>query len=94
MSLADLLVKSGSISQTSWAAALSTEIDTARLVGKPDDSDTYYEAVVSALERLLNLSKRVSSAELVQRQEDWRRAYLHTPHGKPVELAAGRNHDD
>jgi nitrile hydratase accessory protein len=94
MGMADLLVRSGDISDTSWAAALSMEIETASLAGKPDNSDTYYEAVVSALERLLRDSKSVLSAELAQRRDEWRRAYLHTPHGKPVDLATGQNPDD
>jgi hypothetical protein len=30
-----------------------------------------------------------SVEEMAQRKEGWRRAYLHTPHGKPVELKRG-----
>ena len=34
-------------------------------------------------------SGAVTHAELDEREHQWERAYLRTPHGKPVELAAG-----
>jgi nitrile hydratase accessory protein len=87
LALADLLVKSGAISSAHWAEALGAEIRA--LNAEPDDRETYYRAVLAALERLLAENGDVSPAELDEREHQWERAYLRTPHGKPVELAAG-----
>ncbi len=91
LALADLLVKGGAISSTGWAEALGAEIKA--LNAEPDDRETYYRAVLAALERLLAENGSVTSAELHQREHQWERAYLRTPHGKPVELAAGTEPD-
>jgi hypothetical protein len=45
--------------------------------------------VLAALERVLVENGAVTRAELDEREEQWEHAYLRTPHGKPVELAAG-----
>jgi nitrile hydratase accessory protein len=87
LALADLLVKSGAISSVRWAETLAVEIRA--LDADPDDRETYYRAVLAALERLLAENGEVTATELDEREHQWERAYLRTPHGKPVELAAG-----
>ena len=87
LALADLLVKSGAISSAGWAETLGAEIKA--LNAEPDDRENYYCAVLAALERLLAENGDVTAAELHEREHQWERAYLRTPHGKPVELAAG-----
>ena len=87
LALADLLVKSGAISSARWAETLGAEIQA--VSAEPDDRETYFRAVLAALERVLAENGGVTRAELEERQEQWERAYLRTPHGKPVELAAG-----
>jgi len=87
LALADLLVRRGSISPKRWAEALGAEI--AARKAAPDDRETYYRAVLAALERLLEENGAVARAELDERERQWERAYLRTPHGRPVELAAG-----
>ncbi len=87
LALAGLLVKSGAISSTRWAEMLGAEIKA--LDAEPDDRETYFRAVLAALERLLAENGSVTSAELHERERQWERAYLRTPHGAPVELAAG-----
>ena len=87
LALADLLVKSGAISSARWAETLGAEIKA--LNAEPDDRETYYRAVLAALERLLVENGSVSPTELHEREHQWERAYLRTPHGKPVELTAG-----
>jgi hypothetical protein len=42
-------------------------------------------ALLTRLEALADLA---TVAGLRQRKEQWRQAYLHTPHGRPVELSA------
>lgn len=91
LALADLLVQRGAISVARWAETLRAEIGT--LDAESDDRETYYRAVLAALERLLTENGSVTRAELDTREQQWERAYLRTPHGKPVELAAGIDPD-
>lgn len=84
--MASLLVDSGTISASRWAGALGAELRAATLAGSPDDAETYYRAVLSALEHLLDRGRAVSREELAWRRDEWERAYLRTPHGQPVVL--------
>lgn len=70
-----------------WTAALSEEIHAAQREGDPDLGDTYYTHWLRALERLCRVRGLVSQEEASDRKDAWQRAYLYTPHGKPVELA-------
>lgn len=72
-----------------WASTLSEEISAAQAAGDADLGDTYYQHWLKALERLVAEKKILSPATLDERKEAWRRAYLATPHGKPIELEAG-----
>ena len=72
-----------------WAATLSEEIRAAQQEGDPDLGGTYYRHWLRALERLCRERGLVSQAEASDRKDAWHRAYLNTPHGKPVDLAAG-----
>ena len=87
LALADVLVKRGVISAARWAETLGAEIKA--LEAEPDDRETYYRAALTALERALMESGTVTHEELDEREHQWKRAYLSTPHGQPVELAAG-----
>ena len=91
LAIADLLVKRGLVSAARWAQTLGAEITA--LNAAPDDRETCYRAVLAALERVLAENGAVTRAELDEREEQWERAYLRTPHGKPVELAAGMKPD-
>ena len=91
LALADLLVRRGLVSPARWAEALGAEIAARKRA--PDDRETYYRAVLAALERLLAEEGAVRRAELDARERQWERAYLNTPHGAPVELAAGLKPD-
>ena len=86
--LAVRLSQAGYFTWSEWAAALSREIATAQQRGDPDLGDTYYHHWLSALERICAAKDLVGDADLDQRKEDWRRAYLNTPHGQPVDLGA------
>ena len=48
-----------------------------------------YMATLTALERLVATDGRVTAKGLSDRVEQWRRAYLYTLYGQPVELSAG-----
>jgi Nitrile hydratase beta subunit len=91
LALADLLVQRGAVSAARWADTLGAEIEARKAA--PDDRETYFRAVLAALERVLAETGSVTRAEVDEREQQWERAYLRTPHGRPVELAAGMEAD-
>jgi nitrile hydratase accessory protein len=86
--LAVRLSESGWFSWSEWAATLSREIRVAQARGDRDLGYSYYRHWLNALERLCAEKGLVSGADMHRRKEQWRRAYLHTPHGQPIELSA------
>jgi nitrile hydratase accessory protein len=91
------LSESGCFSWSEWAAALSQEIRVAQERGDPDLGRSYYHHWLNALERLCAEKGLASGVDMHRRKEQWRRAYLHTPHGQPIELSAageGVHHED
>jgi nitrile hydratase accessory protein len=86
--LAVSLSEVGCFSWPEWAATLSEEIKAAQARGDADLGNTYYQHWLNALERLCSQKGLVAPAAREQRKEEWRRAYLNTPHGQPIELAA------
>ena len=87
--LAVKLSEQGHFTWKEWAAALADELKAAAKRGEPDDGTHYYEHWLAALERLV-VDKGLSNWEAMrERKEAWTEAYVHTPHGKPVELSEG-----
>ena len=86
--LAVRLAEAGCFSWSEWAAVLSQEIKAAQERGDPDLGSTYYHHWLNALERLCANKGLVTDEAMQQRRTQWRRAYLNTPHGQPVELRA------
>jgi nitrile hydratase accessory protein len=85
--LAVKLSEQGHFTWKEWAAALADELKAAADRGEPDDGTHYYEHWLAALERLV-VDKGLTNREAMrERKEAWTEAYLHTPHGKPVELS-------
>jgi nitrile hydratase accessory protein len=90
--LAVKLSEQGHFTWKEWAAALADELKAAESRGEPDDGTHYYEHWLAALERLV-VEKGLTDREAMrERKEAWAEAYLHTPHGKPVELS-GSDHE-
>jgi nitrile hydratase accessory protein len=87
--LAVRLSEQGYFTWKEWAAALAAELKAAANRGEPDDGSRYYHHWLAALERLAAEKGLADPAALAARKEAWAEAYRHTPHGKPVELAAG-----
>lgn len=88
--LAVKLSELGYFTWKEWAAALAQELKSAVERGEPDDGTHYYEHWLAALERLVTAKGLSDPATMLTRREAWADAYRHTPHGKPVELAAAK----
>jgi nitrile hydratase accessory protein len=92
--LAVKLSEAGHFTWNEWAAVLAGELKAAADRGEADDGSRYYHHWLAALERLVKEKGLTDAAALAARKEAWADAYLHTPHGEPVELGAGhRGHD-
>jgi nitrile hydratase accessory protein len=90
--LAVKLSEQGHFSWTEWVETLGAELKAAAERGEPDDGSRYYEHWLAALERLV-IEKGLTDREAMRERKDaWTEAYLHTPHGKPVELS-GSDHE-
>ena len=90
LGLAYALSKAGLFTPAAWSETQGAELRQAAARGAPDDHNTYYTAALAALERLTaGADGGVSGDDLSARVRQWRRAYENTPHGAPVELAAG-----
>src|SRR5438445_13834658 len=86
--LAVRLSEAGCFSVPEWSAVLSHEIRSAQERCDPGPGCSYYHQWLSALERMCVEKGLVNATDVQQRKEEWRQAYLNTPHGKPVELSA------
>jgi nitrile hydratase accessory protein len=91
--LALRLSKMGYFTWAEWAEVLSQQIKAAQARGDPDLGNTYYQHWLNALERLCAAKNLVGEADMGRRKEEWRRAYLNTSHGQPIELSAALKHD-
>ena len=82
--LALKLAERGHFTRNEWAAALSVQV-------AGDDGTHYYEHWLAALEQLVVEKGLADTTALNARKEAWRDAYLHTPHGQPVELSCRKS---
>jgi hypothetical protein len=92
LAIADVLVRSGTITATDWASTLGVQLRQREPAEPVDDANAYYGAVLAALQELLYLSGTVEPGQVASLQEQWERAYLITPHGSPVELSTGEKY--
>jgi nitrile hydratase accessory protein len=90
LALAYALAADGLFSAREWAECLGHAIEDARQNGEADTGETYYHSALRALEQLIAERSPEIGTRLDARVEEWRSAYLDTPHGKPVELARRR----
>jgi nitrile hydratase accessory protein len=81
------LSERGAFAWSEWSAALGHEIQAAPPRGSEENA-AYFLHWLDALERLCREKGLVEGVEISQRREQWRQAYLNTPHGEPVELTA------
>lgn len=90
LAVANVLIRNGLFSSGEWAAALGGALRAAEVRNDPDMQDTYHRAALAALEGLVAARSPETGGALAGRLEEWRRAYLNTPHGRPVLLVAGQ----
>ena len=80
------LSEKGLFKWSECSEALTEEIKIAKEQGKPDFGNTYYQFWLSAIETILLEKNIVKKSDIKSMMEQWRSAYLSTPHGKPVKL--------
>lgn len=78
----------GLFSWQDWADALSRALAGDERAGSLDGSDDYYNAWLVALQELLATNGVTAMPEINSVMKAWEAAYLATPHGAPVRLAA------
>ena len=80
------LSEKGLFKWSEWTNSLAKEIKEAKEQGNPDFGNTYYKFWLSALETILLEKNIMKKSDIKSMMEQWRSAYLSTPHGKPVKL--------
>ena len=80
------LSEKGLLKWSEWLDVLAEEIKEAKDQGQPDFGNTYYQFWLSALETILLEKNILKKSDLKSMMEQWRHAYLSTPHGSPVKL--------
>ena len=80
------LSEKGLFKWSEWTNALAEEIKESKNQEQSDFGNTYYQFWLSALETILLEKNILKKSDLKSMMEQWRRAYLSTPHGIPVKL--------
>ena len=81
------LYEAGLFSWQDWAATLARPLANDQNAGQLDGSDDYYAAWLTAMEVLLQDKNITAGAEIADVMASWRKAYLDTPHGKPMQIS-------
>jgi nitrile hydratase accessory protein len=87
LALAEALKARGLFTAADWATALGAERARQAAARGADTNQSYFEAVVTTLERLS--AAEVPPDARASRKAAWEAAYARTPHGMPVLLAPG-----
>lgn len=80
------LYKAGHFSWPDWVKVFSEEIKAFPASTSESAGDAYYRQWAAALEKMAASRGLATSDEIRNRTEEWRQAYLNTPHGYPVDL--------
>ena len=81
------LHRKGHFSWTEWVAIFSKEIQAHPATPEEGHITGYYRQWLTALETIMAQRGISQAPEIEIAQERWRRAYLHTPHGRPIDLS-------
>ena len=88
-SLAVALNRKGAFTWSEWVEVFSSALREIHAEEGESAEATYYRRWLAALERIVAHRGLASSEEIAKRKEEWRRAYLRTPHGQPIALERG-----
>jgi nitrile hydratase accessory protein len=80
------LSRQGLFTWSEWVEVFSAEIKRHPAQAGEASNAAYYRQWLAALETIVGLKGAASTAEITEREETWRQAYLNTPHGQTVEL--------
>lgn len=83
--------KKGLFEWKDWAETLSAEIKTSPTLPHESVNDGYYRQWMAALETMMASLGLIDRPEVTSRAEQWRKAYLNTPHGVPISLCNAEN---
>jgi nitrile hydratase accessory protein len=78
------LSRAGLFAWAEWVEIFSKEIRTNPQRAGEDSESAYYRQWLAALETILVKHATLTSEEIAEVAEHWRRSYLKTPHGKPI----------
>ena len=85
-----LLHRQGRFEWNEWVQVLGAEIAACPQQPGEDPDAAYHRQFLAALERIVAALSIANPDDQLRRKEEWRSAYLNTPHGHAVELAAAR----
>jgi nitrile hydratase accessory protein len=80
------LHKARKFSWSEWTNYLSEEIKLAQKTGDLEFGNTYYQYWLRALEKIILAKALTTNTDIMHKTEQWRLAYLNTPHGHPIDL--------
>lgn len=80
------LNEAGHFGWPEWTAAFGATLGRRGAVRAQDGSADYYDAWLETLEAFLDAKGHAPAEEAARTKAAWERAYLATPHGKPVRL--------
>ena len=80
------MAHAGHFSWADWAQRFAEALEQTRRAGGATDGSDYYDVWLQTLEELVVDLGVASPIELSDLMGAWKRAYLTTPHGQPVEL--------
>ena len=81
------MAQSGHFTWPQWAARFAGNLAQASAAGAPKDASHYDDTWLATFEELLSERGLASPQDVLALKTAWTQAYLHTPHGEPVELA-------
>ena len=88
-----LLHREGHVTWDDWVRTLAEEIAASPQRTDEDAELAYHRQFLTALEKIVATRGLTTPEAMRARKLAWRRAYLATPHGHPVDLAAAEDID-
>jgi nitrile hydratase accessory protein len=88
-----LLHREGRFGWDEWVQTLAEEIATSPQRADEDAELAYHRQFLAALEKIVATHGLTTPEAMQARKLAWRRAYLNTPHGHAVDLAAAAGDD-